>query len=476
MTKNLQLTIGLEIHCQINSNINQYMGKKLFSNSFNNSKAHIPNSQINFFDIGFPGTMPQLNLFCVQQAIKTGIALNGVIQRKNEFDRKHYFYPDLPSGFQITQYFHPIVKGGYIFLKNGKKINLHQIHIEADAGQSSHQANYSLVDFNRSMVPLMEIVTEPEMHSIEESIEFIKKLKLLLRYIKTCDGNMEEGNFRVDVNISLNQSLDHPLGTRVELKNLNSFKFIETAILYEVQRQTEILNKNEKIIQETRGFDSQTGTTYSLRKKETAPEYRYIWETNLPPIIIEDSLIEDLKNRLEELPDARYKRYKTYNLEDNVIEILLENQILQDFFENLLSHIDLIIPLSNWLVGDLYGLANKLDKSIQTYKKEDLINIVQMIQEEKISGKIGKYLLEQSWIKNLTPLEIVETENLWQVNNIEIIDKLIKEVLEEQKLKYEEYKKTQDERCLHFLVGCIIKKSAGKAAPNICKNRLLLII
>jgi aspartyl-tRNA(Asn)/glutamyl-tRNA(Gln) amidotransferase subunit B len=234
---NVLITLGLEIHSQVNSDINKQTGQKLFSHSLNMSKEDIPNSHINYFDLAIPGTMPQLNLFCLQQAVKTGLALNATIPHKSEFDRKHYFYPDLPAGFQITQNFYPIVKGGYIILKNGKKIRIHHIHLEADAGCSIHHDNYSLINYNRAMVGLMEIVTEPDMNSIEECIEFVKELKLLLQYIKTCNCNMEEGNFRVDVNVSIRKNESDPLGTRVEIKNLNSFKFIETAIESEVETQ-----------------------------------------------------------------------------------------------------------------------------------------------------------------------------------------------------------------------------------------------
>lgn len=485
---NVLITIGLEIHSQINSDINlsidedsKSCGNKLFSKSTNDSKADIPNSHINYIDLAMPGTLPQLNMFCLQQAIKTGLALNATIPSTCEFDRKHYFYPDLPFGFQITQNFHPIIQGGYIVLNSGKKIRIHHIHVEADAGQSVHKDDYSLINFNRAMVGLMEVVTEPDMSSITECIEFIKKLRLLMQYIKTCNGNMEEGNFRVDVNISIRKHESDSYGTRVEMKNLNSYKFIEAAINTEVERQIEIINSGKKVIQETRGFDSSNFTSYSLRKKETAPEYRYIKEPNLPPVIVTDQFIKNLKDSLEELPESKKMRYKMHNLEDSNIDILLENFILQDYFENLLKLVKdkntkIVIALSNWVIGDLYGLANKLEKSINDYEKEYLISIITMIYEEKISGKVGKILLEKSWIENLHPEQIVEKENLWQITDISLIDTYIQEVLVEQSKKYEEYKQTKDDKCLNFLVGCILKKTAGKGAPNLCKERLVKVI
>lgn len=485
--ENISLTIGLEIHSQINTNINNKdneKGKKLFSNSLNDSKEDIPNSHVNYFDLAIPGTMPQLNLFALQQAIKTGLALKGEIPEKSEFDRKHYFYPDLPCGFQITQNFHPIVLGGHIILKNGKKIAIHHIHVEADAGQSSHKDNYSLINLNRSMVGLMEIVTEPHMESIEETIEFIKKLRMTMQYIKTCNGNMEEGNFRVDVNISIRKSKEEPYGTRVEIKNLNSFKFIEIAINNEIKRQLEIINSGNKVIQETRGFDSTTGESYSLRKKETAPEYRYMWEPNIPSVKVTKNFIEKVKNTIEELPEEKYIKYKNYSIEEGNIDILLENLELQNYFENILENLSdeertnnkLIITLSNWLIGDLYGLVNKMNGNFNDYNPKYLINIVKMIIEEKISGKVGKIVLEKSWHMNLLPEKIIEEENLWQITDITLIDKYVSEVINQETKKYEEYKNTKDERCVHYLVGCVIKKTQGKGAPGLCKERLMKAI
>lgn len=479
--ENVFITIGLEIHSHINTSINGEIGCKLFSNSGNDSKESIPNKNISLFDLAIPGTMPKLNLFAIQQAVKTGIALNGKIPEKCEFDRKHYFYPDLPCGFQITQNFYPIIEGGYIILKNGKKIGIHHIHMEADAGQSSHKDNYSLINYNRAMVGLMEIVTEPHMESIEECIEFIKKIRLTMQYIKTCNGNMEEGNFRVDVNLSIRKSKNDPLGTRVEIKNLNSFKFVEEAIKLEIDRQIEIINNGKQIIQETRGFNSENGTSYSLRDKETAPEYRYMWEPNLPPIIITKEFVEKVKNTLEELPDNKIIKYKKYNMEDANIDILLENFILQEYFESLLQQLSdedkvnnkLTVMLSNWLIGDLYGLINKNISNISDYPKEYLIKIVKMIIDEKISGKVGKIILEQSFREKISPEIIVERDNLWQITDINIIDTYIKEVLQEEVKKITDYKNTQDEKIIHYLTGCIIKKTKGKGAPELCKNRLI---
>jgi aspartyl-tRNA(Asn)/glutamyl-tRNA(Gln) amidotransferase subunit B len=477
---NVAITIGLEIHSHINTSINGEVGQKLFSTSSNDSKEGIPNKNISLFDISIPGTLPQLNLFAIQQVVKTGLALNGKIPEKCEFDRKHYFYPDLSSGFQITQNFYPIIDGGYIILKNGKKIGIHHIHMEADAGQSSHKDNYSLINYNRAMVGLMEIVTEPHMESIEECIEFIKKIRLTMQYIKTCNGNMEEGNFRVDVNLSIRKDKSEPLGTRVEIKNLNSFKFIEEAIKYEVNRQLEVINSGKKVIQETRGFDSSDGTSYSMRQKETAPEYRYMWEPNIPPIIIKKEFVEKVRSTLEELPDEKITKYKKYNMEDGNIDVLLENFSLQYYFESLLEILSVeekinnkfVIMLSNWLIGDLYGLINKNMANIEDYPKEYLINIIKMIIEEKISGKVGKTILEESFREKVLPEKIVEKNNLWQITDTKIIDVYIQEVLKEETKKIEEYKNTKDEKVFHYLTGCVIKKTKGKGAPELCKNRL----
>lgn len=470
------ITIGLEIHVQINSK------HKLFSYGTNSTKKDgvnaVPNSQVSLFDLGIPGTMPKFNKYCVIQAIKTGLALNSEIALKSHFDRKHYFYPDLANGFQITQYTDPILIGGYIQLKSGKKITIHHIHLEADAGQLHHKDKNSLVNWNRSVVGLMEIVTNPDMESIEECIEFIKKLHLILQYTESSNVNMEEGNFRVDVNLSIRKNKDDPLGNRVEIKNMNSFKFIEEAIKYEIKRQGEIVNSGQKVQQETRGFDD--GITYSMRDKETAPQYRYMREYNLPSLIIPKELVDKVKKILPELPEAKFKKYKQLDIEDNVIDILLENQELQKYFEATIALLKdkkyLCVSVSNWIIGDLYGFSNKLEKDFSTYPKEYLISILENINDEKISGKIGKYILEKSLNENLDPMDIVTKEDLWQITDIKIIDDYIQEVLKEQAKKYAEYEKTKDDRVVNFLVGCVIKKTNRKGSPTLCKNRVVHLL
>lgn len=478
MSKDWLITIGLEIHAQINSKY------KLFSFSTNTTKQEdggnlVPNSQVSFFDLGIPGTMPKLNKFCVIQAIRAGLALNGKVTKVSHFDRKHYFYPDLPNGFQITQFFTPIIDGGYIELANGKKVGIHHIHMEADAGQLVHKENNSLVNWNRAAVGLMEIVTEPHMESIEECIEFVKKLHLILKYTDSCNANMEEGNFRVDVNLSIRRNKEDPLGNRVEIKNMNSFRFIEAAIRYEIGRQSKEIEKGNKITQETRGFDMVNGTTYSLRDKETAPQYRYMWEPNLPPIVVTDEIIELVRKSLPMLPAAKTEYYKSFGLEGSIIDIFLEDFTMQQYFDNLIDHLkskgkdDLVAMLANWIVGDLYAFSNKLEKSIEEYNGHYLISIITNIKDEKISGKVGKMILEKSIITKEDPMKIVEKEDLWQLVDTAIIDQYVAEVLVEQEKKYAEYKATGDEKIINFLTGSVIKKTGGKGAPLLCKERVL---
>ncbi|OED45268.1 hypothetical protein AB836_02185 [Rickettsiales bacterium (ex Bugula neritina AB1)] len=465
MINKYKLTIGCEVHAQI------YSKYKLFSYSLNDAHENIPNKNASYFDIGLPGTMPLLNKFCIQQSICTGLALGGNISPYIEFDRKHYYYPDLSSGFQITQQRFPIVLGGGLELKSGKFISIRQIHMESDAGKITHHRNRSLVDFNRSSVGLMEIVTNPDMNSIDEVIEFLKLLRLTLRYINTCDGNMEDGNFRADINISISST--NELGTRVEIKNLNSFKFIESAILFEVERQKNLLENNHKVHQETRLFNSEESITTSMRSKEDVVDYRYVYEPNIIGVEIKEEYLEDIKKTIPELPKNKLQRYLSLNIEEKIAENIIENKELYNYLDEIIKKCNIDGKLiTNWMMGDLRGFLTKQEKNFQDYSKEFFLDFLNLIKDNKISNKTAKYVLNKSIEENILPNDIVSKENLWQINDKNIINEFIKSVIKENKKIVEEYK-NGNEKFFNVLIGILLKKTNGKLDGEIAKLHLL---
>ena len=338
--KEYELNIGLEIHCQIISN------SKLFSESSTKFGGE-PNTHVSFFDAGFPGQLPLINEYCIEQAIKTGLGLNATINKTSIFDRKHYFYADLPTGYQITQQFYPIVSNGYLEITdeegNPKKIRIEKLHVEQDAGKLTHDMHplKSMVDFNRAGVALMEIVSKPDITSPYEAGEYIKKMRALVRYLGTCDGNMDEGSMRCDINISLHPKDTDTLGTRTETKNVNSVKFAMQAIEYEANRQMQILEEGGTISQETRLFDANTGTTRTMRSKENAIDYRYFPDPDIMPLVLSDELINKIKSNMPELPDVKKKRFiEQYKISNYDAEILTSEKAISEYFEELVKNIN----------------------------------------------------------------------------------------------------------------------------------------
>lgn len=472
-----EAVIGLEVHAQVISQ------SKLFS-SASTKFGVAPNENVSFVDAALPGVLPVLNEYCVDQAIKTGLGLHCSVNHVSYFDRKNYFYADLPQGYQITQFCHPIVSGGYLEIEdedgNTKRIRLDHIHIEQDAGKSIHDQNptKSYVDLNRSGIALMEIVTMPDMRSPTETANFVKKLRATLRYLKTCDGNMDEGSMRADVNISLHRP-DTPFGTRAEIKNVNSIKFIETAINYEINRQIELLESGQFVEQETRLFDSSTGETRTMRSKEDAQDYRYFPEPDLPPLIIEDERVERIRKTLPELPDEKSARLqKDYGLPKYDATLISSEIELADFYEKALSTIadlkkESAKMLSNWFLGDFFSLLNKSGGSIRDRKiiPEHLGKLIELIQNEVISGKIAKDVLELMWSSQKSPDIIVE-ENGWkQITSTEAIESALREVLAENSDKVAEYKSGKD-KLFGFFVGQGMKKTQGKANPQMLNEVL----
>ena len=472
-----EVVIGLEIHAQIISE------SKLFSSASTKFGAG-PNENVSYVDAALPGVLPVINSFCVDQAIRTGLGLNAEINKVSFFDRKNYFYADLPQGYQITQYFHPIVSGGYIDIERESgethRVNIHHIHIEQDAGKSIHDQSptKSFIDLNRSGIALMEIVTEPDMRSAEDAALFLQKLRSILRYLKTCDGNMDEGSMRADVNISVHRP-GTPYGTRAEVKNVNSIKFMATAVNYEIERQIEILESGGEVDQETRLFDSAKGITRTMRSKENAQDYRYFPEPDLPPLVLEQSRIDELKKTIPELPDAKSKRLQQdYDLPKYDAELISSEMEIADYYERALaatktSDKTVAKLLSNWLLGELFALLNKSGKSISEsdISAEDLAELVMLIKNDVISGKIAKEVLELMWNEKKKASVIVEEKGLKQITSTDEIKKSLQAVLDENQDKVAEYKSGK-EKLFGFFIGQAMKKTGGKANPKMLNEIL----
>lgn len=472
-----EVVIGLEIHAQIISE------SKLFSNASTKFGAG-PNENVSYVDAALPGVLPVINSFCVDQAIRTGLGLNAEINKVSFFDRKNYFYADLPQGYQITQYFHPIVSGGYVDIEKDdggvRRVNIHHIHIEQDAGKSIHDQSpvKSFIDLNRSGIALMEIVTEPDMRSAEEVAMFLQKLRSILRYLKTCDGNMDEGSMRADVNISVHRP-GTPYGTRAEVKNVNSIKFMATAVNYEIERQIEIIENGGEVDQETRLFDSARGVTRTMRSKEDAQDYRYFPEPDLPPLVLEQSRIDALKKTIPELPDEKSKRFQQdYDLPKYDAELISSEMEIADYYEKALAATkttDKTVAklLSNWLLGELFALLNKSSRSISEsdISAENLAELIMLIKNEVISGKIAKEVLELMWNEKKKASVIVEEKGLKQITSTDEIKKSLQAVLDENQDKVAEYKSGK-EKLFGFFIGQAMKKTGGKANPKMLNEIL----
>ena len=466
--------IGLEVHAQIISE------SKLFSGASTNFGSE-PNTQVSLVDAAMPGMLPVINKDCVEQAIKTGLGLNAKINKRSVFDRKNYFYPDLPQGYQISQFTQPIVGEGSIEidLKDGssKKIGITRLHLEQDAGKSVHdiEPTKSYIDLNRSGVALMEIVSEPDIRSAEEAQEYVKKLRSILRYIGTCDGNMEEGSLRCDVNISVRKKGDE-LGTRAEIKNVNSIKSIGQAIDYEFERQTEIINSGGKVDQETRLFDEKKGETRSMRSKEEAHDYRYFPDPDLPPLEFSDDWIDEIKKNLPELPDVKKENLiDEYKISSYDASILVSDKNNVEFFDKIISENKKRNPknVANWIIGELFALLNKNNLEIKDspIKTENLGELIDYIEDQTISGKIAKTVFEEMFNTKKRAKDIIEKKGLKQITDKSEIESLIDKVLENNKDKVDEYKSGK-EKLFGYFVGQVMQETKGTANPGIVNDIL----
>jgi len=477
-----QPTIGLEIHIELKTKT------KMFCDCSNNPDEKNPNVNVCPICMGHPGTMPAINEEAVKRVIKTGLALNCSISPLSKFDRKSYFYPDLPKGYQISQYDKPFCLKGYLKIKN-KEIGITRVHLEEDTGRLIHpkNSNYSLVDFNRAGVPLMELVTEPDMHSAQEARMFAEELQLVLKYLHVSDVDMEKGQMRVEVNISISEN-PKKLGTKVEIKNLNSFRAVEKSIEYETERQSKALKAGKKIIQETRGWDSIREVTKSQREKESAHDYRYFPEPDLPPIQLTPKDINLIKNDLPELPQQKRERFlREYELPEKEIEIFIINQGLGNYFERVISELEprldhkkvfeLIKLSSNYLISDLTGLLKGSSVDDKKFKitAENFAELMTLIHKGSVSSKIAKVILAEMFETGGDPSNIIEEKGLSQMTDNKEIEVIIKEVIARHGKAVDDFKKGK-ENSLQFLIGQVMAQARGRANPDLVKELLKKIL
>ncbi len=471
-TGDWKVVIGLEVHCQIKTK------SKLFSRSSTEFGAEA-NKHVSFYDCAMPGQLPVINKYSVEQTIKTGLGLNAEFNMISRFDRKNYFYADLPSGYQITQFFSPIIKSGWLNIKleNGddKKIRIHEAHIEQDAGKSIHDQHplYTMIDLNRSGVTLLEIVSEPDMNSPYEAMTYLRELRSLVRALDTCDGNMDEGSMRCDANISVMRVDAKEYGTRCEVKNVNSIKNVGEAIEYEAKRQVELIENGGEVEQETRKFNALTGTTKTMRSKENAIDYRYFPDPDLVPLVITDEMIEKIKATMPELPEAKKARYiNEYGFSEYDASVLTSNTEISTYFEKLIKKHN---PKTacNWLTSELFGRLNKLAIGIteSPVTAEMLSNLLDLIENNTISGKIAKEVLDLMVETGKEASQIVEEKGLKQTTNMDEINKIIDEVVANNQKQVEQYK-GGNERIFGFFVGQVMKLSGGKINPQLANDLL----
>jgi aspartyl-tRNA(Asn)/glutamyl-tRNA(Gln) amidotransferase subunit B len=467
-----EAVIGLEVHAQMLTETKIFCGCSTIFGSE-------PNTQACPVCIGMPGVLPVLNKKALEFAIKTGLAMNCKISPYSRFARKNYFYPDLPKGYQISQYELPICEHGYIEIvvdRKIKKIGITRIHMEEDAGKNIHgdEENYSFVDLNRAGVPLMEIVSEPDIRSPREAVEYMKKLRTILRYLGVCDGNMEQGSLRCDANVSVRPIGEKEYGIRTEVKNINSFRFVEKALDYEIRRQTKVLEDGGKIAQETRLWDSTIGITESMRGKEEAHDYRYFPEPDLVPITVNQKWIDEIKKSLPELPDIKRERFVSeYGLPEHDADFLTSEKPLADWFEEAVKLGGQPKTVSNWIMSDLLRLLNAENKSIEEcpLKPKQLVGMLKLIENGTISGKIAKTVFEEMYRTGKNAEVIVGEKGLVQISDAGAIDKSIDEVIAKHPKEVERFR-SGEEKLIGFFVGQVMKLTKGKANPQMV-NELL---
>lgn len=463
-TGDWEVVIGLEIHAQVSSN------SKLFSGAATQFGAE-PNSQVSLVDAAMPGMLPVINQYCIEQAVKTGLGLGAKINRVSVFDRKNYFYPDLPQGYQISQFKQPIVGEGEVIvdLTDGTSVivGIERLHLEQDAGKSIHDLHptQSLVDLNRSGIALMEIVSRPDLRSSEQAGAYMRKVRTIVRYLGTCDGNMEQGSMRADVNVSV-RKLGDELGTRCEMKNINSVRFIQQSIEYEARRQIEVIENGGVIEQQTRLFDSKNGETRPMRSKEEAHDYRYFPDPDLLPLVLDEAWIDDLKVKLPELPDDKKARYiSDFGLSPYDASVLVSERERADFFEAVAGGRDAKLS-ANWVTGSLFAALKKEGVSIHDSKvsASDLGELIDLISDQTISGRIAKDVFELMFESGRPPRKIVEEQGLTQVTDTGAIEAEIDKIIAANPDKVEQVK--EKPRMMGWFVGQVMQATGGKANPQ----------
>jgi len=464
--------IGLEIHVQLSTK------SKLFSGGSTEFGAE-SNTHVDLIDMGLPGVLPVANKEAFYKAIRFGLATGANINQTSTFDRKNYFYPDLPKGYQITQMTKPIVENGSIKIvtdDSEKIVNITRAHLEEDAGKSIHDLfeGETGVDLNRAGTPLLEIVSEPEISDAKEAVAYFKAIRQLVTFLDICDGNMAQGSMRCDVNVSIKKSGDTELGTRAELKNINSFKFIEKAINFEIDRQIRVIESGESVIQETRLYDSEKNETRSMRSKEEANDYRYFPCPDLLPVVISDKELQEIKENLPELPEEKEMRYiQEVGLEESEAKIISSSKAMANMFEEASSKTDDAKLIAKWLVGDVSALLNKdnieIDES--NLSAENFGKLIERISDKTISGKIAKSVLEEVWENGSDVDEIIKTKGLVQIQDESLLEEVAKKVIDSNSDQVAAYKAGKD-KLFGFFVGQVMKETQGKANPKTV-NQLL---
>ena len=462
-----ETVIGLEIHAQLATR------SKIFSGSATAYGAP-PNAQASLVDLGYPGVLPVLNAQAVRMAVKLGLAINARIAGTSVFARKNYFYPDLPKGYQISQYEQPIVAAGAldIVLDDGevKRIGITRAHLEEDAGKSLHEGlpGVTGIDLNRAGTPLVEIVSEPHLRSAKEAVAYMKKVHTLVRYLEICDGNMQEGSFRCDANVSVRRSGAQQLGTRAEIKNLNSFRFVERAINYEVARQIEILESGRQVVQETRLYDPDRGETRSMRSKEEANDYRYFPDPDLLPVVLDQAFIEQVRATLPELPDQKAARFASqYGLSAYDAGVLTGSRELAAYYEDVVRELPQEPKLAaNWVMGELAAALNKENLEVGSGRlpAARLAGLLRRICDQTISGKIAKEVFETMWSEGASADAVIDARGLRQITDTAAIERVIDEVMARNPAQLAEYRAGKD-KLFGFFVGQVMKATAGKANP-----------
>ncbi len=469
-SNNFEAVIGLEVHVQLKTQ------SKIFSadsTEFNSGD----NENVSPVSMGMPGSLPVLNRQAVDLAIKTGLALGCKISHDSVFSRKNYFYPDLPKGYQISQHDKPLCADGHLVFRVGneiKTVRIERAHMEEDAGKSSHQGDSTLINYNRAGIPLLEIVSAPDMRSPQEAAEYARALRQIVRYLDVCDGNLEEGSMRCDCNVSIRRKGETKLGTKVELKNINSFRFVEKAIDYEIHRQIECLERGEKIIQETRLYDSDKNRTISMRSKEDAQDYRYFPDPDLLPLRNSIEKIESLRKTIPELPIAKKTRFVSeFQIQEQDAEIICSERETAEYFEKAARLSGNAKASANWMMTELLREMNEAKTSVDQAKiqPQHLAELIQLIDRGTISGKIAKTVFSEMWLTGEHPEKIVAAKGLLQITDRTAIEKMIDEILDQNKEVVASYLGGK-EKSFGFLVGAAMKASKGKASPDLV-NQIL---